>query len=293
MGSDNDTGNHNVISLLIVKTLGRFGFWKVIAPFYCEFFGAMMLTMVVQLSVGLGQPLAALAIGSILMCMVFTYGHLSGGHYNPAVSLAVMIRGKISITTFFGYLLSQVIGGICGSGIGEFALDKYDLVSAIPKYVDGDDGVAFLLEFIFTFTLATTVLNTATTVSAGENSFYGLAIGFVIMCGAISVGDITGAVFNPAVGTGLLLIAAEGRGLWLYWVAPMLGGFTAGVMFHIINSDEDDLVLGEGHEIDVNEGAVGGHVSRFSMKVSNDAGVKDFCGRKSALQRVPDNIAES
>jgi len=292
MGKEEDTGNHNVISIFIHNTLGRFKFWKIIAPFFCEFFGTLMLTMVVQLSVGQDSALAPLAIGAILMCMIFAYGHLSGGHYNPAVSLAVMVRGKISIPAFFFYVVSQVIGGITGSAIGEFVLTKHDVTSAIPGYTDEGESAAFLVEFIFTFALATTVLNVATTVSAGENSFYGLAIGFVVFSGAVSVGSISGAVFNPAVGTGLLAIAGEGRGLWLYWVAPMLGGFSAGLMFHIINSDENDLALGKETEININAGAVGAHVKRSSMKVSIESRAKDFSGRQSMLQYVPDDMEE-
>jgi len=244
-------GDHNVISLFIVETLGQIKFWKVIAPYYCEFFGAMMLTLVIQLSAGQNHMLAPLAIGAVLMSMIFTYGHLSGGHFNPAVSLAAMVRGKLSIVCCLLYIVAQVVGAISGSAIGYWALPS-TLDSVKPGYADGEEGSAFVLELIFTFALATTVLNTATTVSCGENSFYGLAIGFVVLSGAVSTGSISGAVFNPAVGTGLLAVAGEGRGLWLYWLGPMTGGFLAGVMFHIVNTGENDVALGKPAEMEEN-----------------------------------------
>jgi len=276
-------GDHNVISLMIVKLASKTPLPKMLAPFYAEFYGTMMLTLVITLSGGMDSLLGPIAIGSILMSMVFTYGHLSGGHYNPAVSFAVLIRGKLTPTRWVFYALSQVIGGICGAALGKYILPE-ELDTPVPGYNDNQLGPAFAAEFFFSLALSTTVLNTATTVSVGQNSFYGLAIGFTVLSGAIAVGDICGAVFNPAVGTGLLVIAGKGSDLWVYWLAPMCGGFVGGIMFHLINSDENDIVFGNATEINVEGAAVGGHIGKYRQSItSEDVTVKDFTGRSSMI----------
>ena len=100
------------------------------------------------------------------------------------------------------------------------------------------------------------------------------------------------AVFNPAVGTGLLAVAGEGRGLWLYWLAPMTGGFLAGVMFHIVNTGEYDVALGKTTEMDVNSSAVGAHVGSYSMNISSQVISKDFNGRQSMMGLLKPNTIE-
>jgi len=276
-------GDHNVISLMIVKLASKTALPKVLAPYYAEFYGTMMLTLVITLSGGVGSVLAPFAIGSILMSMVFTYGHLSGGHYNPAVSFAVMIRGKLTPKRWVFYAMSQVIGGICGAALGNYILPEgFD--TPVPGYVDNQLGPAFAAEFFFSLALCTTVLNTATTISAGQNSFYGLAIGFTVLSAAVAVGPICGAVFNPAVGTGLLAIAGKGSDIWFYWAAPMCGGAVAGVMFHLINSDENDIVFGETTEINVEGAAVGGHVGKYRQSITTGDVTVDFNGRSSVIK---------
>jgi len=278
-----ERGDHNIISLMIVKLVSKTPQVKILAPFYAEFYGTMMLTLVITLAVGMNSTLAPLAIGSILMSMVFAYGHLSGGHYNPAVSFAIMIRGKLTPTRWFFYAMSQVIGGICGAALGKYILpEEFD--TPVPGYDEDQLGPAFAAEFFFSLALSTTVLNTATTVSVGQNSFYGLAIGFMVLSGAIAVGGVCGAVFNPAVGTGLLVIAGKGSDLWVYWVAPMCGGFVGGIMFHLVNSDENDIVFGNATEINVEGAAVGGHIGKYRQSItSEDVTVKDFTGRSSMI----------
>jgi len=276
-----EKGDHNIISLMIAKLVSKTTLPKILAPFYAEFYGTMMLTLVIALTVGQNAPLAPIAIGSILMGSVFTYGHLSGGHFNPAVSFAVMIRGKLTPLRWVFYAISQVTGGICGAALGQYILPE-GVDTPVPGY-NNELPSAFAAEFFFSLALATTVLNTATTVSVGQNSFYGLAIGLTVLAGAISAAGISGAVFNPAVGTGLLAIAGEGSDIWFYWLAPMCGGFVAGVMFHLINSDENDIAFGKAEEINVEGAAVGGHVGKFRQSISTDMSTKDFTGRSSMV----------
>jgi aquaporin Z len=199
-----------------------------------EFIGTFFLVFTVGLTVTAGAPMAPLAIGSSLMIMVYMGGHISGGHYNPAVSLAVFLRGKMaSAGEFVGYLVSQLAGAITA------ALATYIVTGqllTVAPVASASTLAALLVEILFTFALALVVLNVAVSAKTQGNSFYGLAIGFTIVVGAFAGGPISGGAFNPAVGTGPILVrAAIGGGslghLWLYLVGPFLGGALAAGVF--------------------------------------------------------------
>jgi aquaporin Z len=202
-----------------------------------EFIGAFFLVLTIGLTVTAQSPFAPLAIGSALMIMVYMGGHISGGHYNPAVSLAVLMRGKMDGKDFIPYVVAQVVGAFLAAGVVYMTQDQ--TFAPAPGAGAGTFAV-LLLEFLFTFALCLVVLNTATAKNTEGNSFYGLAIGFTVMVGAFSAGPITGGAFNPAVGTGpILLQTIAGNGglgdLWLYLVGPFLGGAVAAVVFKLQN----------------------------------------------------------
>ena len=201
-----------------------------------EFIGTFFLVFTIGLTVTAGSPMAPLAIGSSLMVMVYMGGHVSGAHYNPAVSLALLLRGKMnSLGEFVGYVASQVAGAIVA------ALATYVIVGHTLKVAPADSAStlgALLVEILFTFALALIVLNVAASAKTQGNSFYGLAIGFAIVVGAFAGGPISGGAFNPAVGTGPILVDAMVGGgslshLWLYLVGPFLGGALAAGVFGI------------------------------------------------------------
>jgi aquaporin Z len=201
-----------------------------------EFIGTFFLVLTIGLTVTAGAPMAPLAIGSSLMVMVYMGGHVSGAHYNPAVSLALLLRGKMeSVGEFVGYVASQLTGGIVA------ALATYVIVGQTLKVAPGDSAstlAALLVEILFTFALALVVLNVAASAKTQGNSFYGLAIGFTIVVGAFAGGPISGGAFNPAVGTGPILVDAMLGGgslahLWLYLVGPFLGGVLGAGVFGI------------------------------------------------------------
>jgi aquaporin Z len=198
-----------------------------------EFIGTFFLVLTIGLTVVAGTPFAPLAIGSALMIMVYMGGHISGGHYNPAVTLAVMMRGKLPAGQLVPYWISQVLGSLAASAVVLYLLGK-----TFPLAPSGSSFHALLVEFLFTFALALVVLNSATSKLTAGNSFYGLAIGFTVVVGAFAGGPISGGAFNPAVGTGpALMSATAGRGglasLWIYWVGPLLGGAVAAAAFKI------------------------------------------------------------
>jgi aquaporin Z len=201
-----------------------------------EFIGTFFLVFTIGLTVTAGAPMAPLAIGSSLMIMVYMGGHVSGAHYNPAVSLALLLRGKLgTVGEFAGYVASQLAGAVVA------ALATYLVVGQTLKVAPADSAstlAALLVEILFTFALALVVLNVAASAKTQGNSFYGLAIGFTITVGAFAGGPISGGAFNPAVGTGPILVdALVGGGslshLWLYLVGPFVGGALAAGVFGI------------------------------------------------------------
>jgi aquaporin Z len=185
-----------------------------------------------------GTPLAPLAIGSVLMAMVYMGGHISGAHYNPAVSLAILIRGKMTARDLAPYVTAQILGAILASVTIMFLAG--DTFAPAP---DPEAGLVTVLlaEAVFTLALTLVILNVATDDDTAGNSYYGLAIGFTVMVGVFAVGGTSGAVFNPAVGTGPILIdALLGDGafdqLWVYWAGPILGAVAAAGIFDLQHS---------------------------------------------------------
>jgi aquaporin Z len=201
-----------------------------------EFIGTFFLVFVIGMSVrGGGAPFAPLAIGGILMVMIFAGGHVSGGHFNPAVSLAAFLRGALAKPHLVPYWVAQVLGALIAglvvtSLVGKPALGpaEFDLVPSLT------------VEFLATFALAWTVLNVATARGTANNSFYGLAIGGTVMAMAFAVGGISGGAFNPAVGFALPLMGLVEPGQSLvYLCADLAGGAVAGLAFNaLVRSDE-------------------------------------------------------
>lgn len=201
-----------------------------------EFIGTFFLVLTIALS---GNPLA---IGAVLMVMVYMGGNISGGHYNPAVTLGVLVRGKIEFKDAAMYWVFQIVGAFIAAWISFF----FTAHSFAPAPGTGIDfWKAGLAEIIFTFALVSVVLNTATTKKAAGNSYYGLAIGSTVLAGALSVGQISGGAFNPAVALGPILFDSIKGGntiqhLPMYLVSTLLGGLLAGFMFNVMNPDEKE-----------------------------------------------------
>jgi len=200
-----------------------------------EFIGTFFLILVIGLCAidpGAG-PLAPLAIGTILMVMVYAGGYISGGHYNPAVTLAVWIRGKCKTKDVPYYMLAQVIGAISAAILVNFAK-----CNSVVTPITISPGLAFVMELTFTFALAFVVLNTATAKSTAGNSYYGLAIGFTLMAAAYSIGNISGCAINPAVAIGITIMGLSTlSNLWVFIVANFAGGALAAIIFKLVNKE--------------------------------------------------------
>ena len=201
-----------------------------------EFIGTFFLVFTVCCAVTTTPTLAPVAIGAVLAAMIFAGGHISGAHYNPAVTLAVFLRGRIDMREAGVYAGSQLVAGLLASLIARWALNA----EPIALKAEGRDlFAAFVVELLFTFALAYTVLNVATSKDHPNNSFYGLAIGFTVLAGAAAVGPISGGAFNPAVGLGICIAGlASWSMIWVYLVATLLGGAGAGFAFRYLNPDD-------------------------------------------------------
>jgi len=200
-----------------------------------EAIGTFFLVLTIGLTVLSGSAFAPLAIGSALMVMVYMGGPVSGAHYNPAVTVAVYLRGRLPASDVLPYIASQLIGAILAS-LAVFIVAG-DTFAPAPG-VGVSTVAALLAEVLFTFALALVILNVAFADASAGNSYFGLAIGFTVMVGAFAVGDVSGGAFNPAVGTGPIIVnALVGAGgwsdLWLYWVGPLLGGVAAVTVFRL------------------------------------------------------------
>jgi aquaporin Z len=202
--------------------------------YIAEFIGTFFLVLTVGTTVLGGTPLAPLAIGASLMIMVYAGGHISGGHFNPAVTLAVFTRGKLDAREVFPYWVAQLLAAVAAAYVAMFLTGKSGTSTPLANI-----PAAFVAEFLFTFALAYVVVNSATSKETAGNSFYGLAIGFTVVVGAFAVGPISGGAFNPAValGAGLAKLVSISQ-IWVHITADLAGGLVAGLAFRLLNPDD-------------------------------------------------------
>lgn len=207
-----------------------------------EFVGAFFLVFTIGMTViGSGDNLvfAPIAIGSVLMVMVYAGGHISGGHYNPAVSLAVFLRTRNGSSPFSPrdlgiYWVVQIIGAVV-AGFLVLYFKNFPAVNLIAP----DPVRALVAEFLFAFALCYVVLNVATAKGTAGNSFYGLAIGFTVLAGAFAVGSVSGGAFNPAVAVGLSVMGISAwQNIWYFLVGDLLAAVAAAFVFLAVNPQD-------------------------------------------------------
>ena len=200
-----------------------------------ECLGTFFLVLVVGLTViapGAGD-MAPVAIGAILMVMVYAGGHISGAHYNPAVTLAVWLRGKCDAKDVPAYMGAQVVGAVIAALLVGVCKHGSYITAMRPDVVP-----ALLIELVFTFALASVVLNVATTKKTAGNSYFGLAIGSTVMAAAYAGGNISGGAFNPAVAIGITLMGLSTVGnLWIFLLGNLAGGALAALAFRWTNPE--------------------------------------------------------
>jgi aquaporin Z len=207
------------------------------AKYVVEAIGTFMLVFTVGTAVATRSQLAPLAIGASLMVMIYAGGHLSGGHYNPAVTLAVLVRRRIRFADAVAYWAAQFGAGVLAALVVRLVVDPAEIAKTATLTLSGHSLLAaFVVELLFTFALCYVVLNVATSKNHPNNSFYGLAIGFTVVAGVAAVGAISGGAFNPAVTLGAALMNMFAwPTLWVYLIAQVAAGAAAGITFLALN----------------------------------------------------------
>ena len=204
-----------------------------------ELIGTFFLVFTIGMTAVAGLAAAPIAIGCTLMVMVYMGGHISGAHYNPAVSVAIFLRGALDGSDLLPYIAAQILGALLAGGAvllitgSTFAPAPGADYGAVP---------ALLAEVLVTFALALVILNVATSKATEGNPYYGLAIGFTVLAGAYAVGPVSGGAFNPAVGIGPVLVdVVLGDGsmgnLWFYIIGPLVGAALAVPVFRMQNPE--------------------------------------------------------
>jgi aquaporin Z len=208
------------------------------AKLLTELVGTFVFFFTIGLVVASGSPIAVLAIGLVLACLVYMGGHVSGAHYNPAVSTALLMARKMDSRDFVPYIVVQTLAGILAFFTSYFVTGKSSPISPGPGV---GPAQALVVEAVFTFALALVVLNVACSKKTEGKGFYGLAIGFVIVAAALAGGGLSGGAFNPAVGVAMTVVhAVIGGGsfehLWIYLVGPLAGAAVASLVFKVQDS---------------------------------------------------------
>ena len=199
-----------------------------------EAIGTFVLVFTVATASYLGSVFTPLAAGAALMVMIYAGGHISGGHYNPAVTLGALVRGRIGIGDAIPYWIVQFAAGVVAAAVARAVVNPAVVKTLTPS---GHALAAVaVVELLFTFALVYVMLNVATSKDQTGNSFFGLAIGFTVVAGAFAVGGISGGAFNPAVSLGM---ATGGlfawSTIWVYLVVQLGAGAAAGLAFRALN----------------------------------------------------------
>eukprot|EP00416_Gambierdiscus_australes_P019506 CAMPEP_0171063456 /NCGR_PEP_ID=MMETSP0766_2-20121228/5666_1 /TAXON_ID=439317 /ORGANISM="Gambierdiscus australes, Strain CAWD 149" /LENGTH=463 /DNA_ID=CAMNT_0011519363 /DNA_START=83 /DNA_END=1474 /DNA_ORIENTATION=- len=219
---------------------------KITTRLASEFCGTFMLMLTVGLNVMGKSPAVAWSAAASLMCMIYALGDVSGGHFNPAVTLAVVLsrKGRCSLHDGLAYMAIQAIAGILASFLyaGLYSVETFPLEPKAPY----SDGAAYILEFLFTFVLSFVVLSTAVvkgiTTPVGRNFYFALAIGSCVTAGGSASGAVSGGSLNPAVSMGIAISHTLNYGRLYYCLtfclAELFGGLVAAVVFAVTHSRE-------------------------------------------------------
>merc|ERR1719150_2069560 len=199
----------------------------------------------VSVSINESYFIAPIAVGFIVIAMIYAFGHISGAHFNPAITVAVWIRGFITPIDAGLFILMQLLGSFSGAMLAWIITDEIPFI--VPAAHHGDShvpqGRCLLAEIIYSFAICLVVINVATTESQRGNFFYGVSIGMTVASGLASVQRISGGCFNPALGAALSVTHTFKNGgtvqyIWIYLVGPIIGAVVAGYSFYVINAKE-------------------------------------------------------
>ncbi len=210
---------------------------KYLTEFIGTFF--LILTVVLVTNNPVSASMAPLAIAGMYLAMIYAGGHISGGHYNPAVTFAVLIRRKIDRGDALYYITVQLIASVLAAAIGVYLHDCGNGATIVPR-INEQTMCAVLAEFLGTFALVFVVLNVATTRSNAGNSHFGLAIGFTVMAVGYALGGLSGGAFNPAIALGATVADMFAwDDILVYFIGDLLGAAAAATVFQVVYGPED------------------------------------------------------
>jgi aquaporin Z len=210
--------------------------------YIAEFIGTFFLVLTICM-VGYGKvssDLQPLAVGTVLIAMIYACGHISAAHFNPAVTVAFFLRGKIDIKNAGFYILAQMLGGIAAALLTGVLISAKPPTTSLmlpPQYFSVIPAI--LSEVVGAFALVWVILNVATAKALEGNSFYGIAIGFTITALMYTLGNVSGSVFNPAVAVATCIVQfSSWNNLWIYMVGSIIGAVLGAIVFKYVNLEE-------------------------------------------------------
>lgn len=209
-----------------------------IGTFFLVFIGTGAIIVNEISNNAIGHLGIAFAFGLVITVMIYACGHISGAHFNPAVTIAFIVSGDFLLNNVIQYLISQVLGAISASLLLKLLFGNIlYLGSTLPTLPNGNAAVpvSFIMEFVFTFCLMFVIMSVSTD-SRAEGSFAGLAIGFTVFLGALVAGPISGGSFNPARSIGPAIVSGCYEHLWLYIVTPILGAICASLCYKYLGN---------------------------------------------------------
>lgn len=195
-----------------------------------EFVGTLLFVASIIGIVYNASALVAIHIGIALTALVYMGGAVSGAHYNPAVTLGIFLNKKITSRDAVAYIVSQLLGAVVAFLVMTKGLD----VSLPAVSLFGTTKALFIAECLFTFALVTTVLHTAVNRLTAGNSYFGLAIGAVVIVGGAAVGKISGGFFNPAVLLGIGLFGIPAKATIAILGGQLVGAFGAAWLYRYV-----------------------------------------------------------
>ncbi len=220
-----------------------------IKKYVAEFIGTFVLvaiacgTACVTGCIGAGYLTTALAFGLVIVAMAYSIGNISGCHINPAVSIAMLISKKISVTDFIGYIVAQFLGAIAGAGVLKYIFNgEADLTGGLGSngLFQNDILKSIIIEVLLTFVFVIAILGVTSKIENGAVA--GLVIGgALVLVHLIGIG-LTGTSVNPARSFGPALLAGGEalKNVWVFIVAPLAGGALAAVVYNLLDSKKED-----------------------------------------------------
>lgn len=203
-----------------------------------EFIGAFFLGLAFCMSMASATTVwAPLTVGLAYMVMIYAGGQISGAYYNPAVTLAIYLRGKLALGELPAYLFAQVVGGVVAALLSGFLVRSTGVDIRDPLVVQ--PGPVLLAEFAGAFFLCYVVLHMVASKRTMGNPFYGIVIGGTLTAVAFTFGAVSGGVFNPATAAGICTSQVLGwNSMWIYALAPLVAGAVAAFVFNYVNGPE-------------------------------------------------------